>query len=102
MRDQMLDYLKQGIINWIETDHAPHALQEKINDPYMSGLPGLPFYPRFARWLQSQIDPVLFRKVTFDNICKTFELDISPRPCTPHLDMQKEYPYNPYAHLVNI
>ncbi len=36
--------LKQKKIDWIETDHAPHTLEEKTKDPFMSGIPSLENY----------------------------------------------------------
>jgi len=37
----LLKRLKDGKINWIETDHANHELSKKIGEPYLSGIPGL-------------------------------------------------------------
>lgn len=36
--------LKQREIDWIETDHAPHAISEKLYPPYESGYPSLCLY----------------------------------------------------------
>lgn len=36
--------LKRGEIDWIETDHAPHPLSEKLYPPYESGYPSLCLY----------------------------------------------------------
>jgi len=36
--------LKHGEIDWIETDHAPHAISEKLYPPYESGYPSLCLY----------------------------------------------------------
>ncbi len=36
-----------GSIDWIETDHAPHTINEKLNAPFMSGLPELDTYSNF-------------------------------------------------------
>ncbi len=36
--------LKLGEIDWIETDHAPHAISEKLYPPYSSGYPSLCLY----------------------------------------------------------
>jgi len=53
--NRMFTLLREGKIDWIETDHAPHTLAEKTGKTfdskgqpqYMSGFPGLPFYPHF-------------------------------------------------------
>ena len=39
-------YLKKGLIDWIETDHAPHALGEKLYCGYPSGYPSLYLYKK--------------------------------------------------------
>jgi len=36
--------LKAGDIDWIETDHAPHPVSEKLYPPYASGYPSLCLY----------------------------------------------------------
>lgn len=36
--------LKEGDIDWIETDHAPHPISEKLYPPYASGYPSLCLY----------------------------------------------------------
>ncbi len=73
----LLEELRQGNIDWIETDHAPHSLEEKINHPYLSGIPGLPWWPSFAEYLRhhdfSEKD---IEKITFENCRNRFNLDI--------------------------
>lgn len=39
--------LKEGKIDWMETDHAPHAVGEKLFPPYLSGYPSLYLYKHF-------------------------------------------------------
>ena len=48
----LLAGLLDGRIDWIETDHAPHTVADKIQR-YASGIPVLPFYPRFVQRLTS-------------------------------------------------
>ncbi len=66
--------LKQGQIDWIETDHAPHPISEKLFSPYLSGFPSLCLY-------RSLVDEILpywgfnvdqIRALTCDSIIKTF------------------------------
>lgn len=65
--------LKDGSIDWIETDHAPHAVGEKLFPPYMSGYPSLYVYKDFLDILkvkgmkETQIDAM-----TRGNIIRTF------------------------------
>ncbi|HLD33677.1 MAG TPA: dihydroorotase family protein [Candidatus Nanoarchaeia archaeon] len=104
MADQMRDYLETGMIDWIETDHAPHTMDEKINVPHMSGLPGLPFYPKFVDMLKPRMNPEQLRGITFSNIVKTFKLDIKQRDCTSQKDitknLAKEYAFDAYEHII--
>ena len=67
--------LKEGKIDWIETDHAPHAIGEKLFPPYLSGYPSLYLYRDFVdNFLPSiGLDKILIRKLTFENIYRTFE-----------------------------
>ena len=72
--------LKQGKIDWIETDHAPHTIGEKLhgskNCP--SGYPSLYLYKELVEknlpaWglTSEEID-----RITFHNIVKIFNLNI--------------------------
>jgi dihydroorotase len=99
MAQQMFDYLKEGKIDWIETDHAPHTLQEKLHKPHMSGTPGLPFYPRFILMLKKTCDSQFVKNITFNNIVKTFKLNLQPRECVPELNLASEYELNPYENV---
>ncbi len=66
--------LKNGEIDWIESDHAPHAMVEKLFSPYMSGFPSLMLY----RSLIEEVLPLWgiskdnIRAMTFDNIRNIF------------------------------
>ncbi len=97
MNKELLEMLRNGMISWIETDHAPHTLHEKLNLPYLSGIPGLQKYPKFIRWLKMQgFSEKRIREITWNNIIKTFGLSLVPRQCTPEIDLEYEYPYDPY------
>jgi dihydroorotase len=92
-------HLKEGKIDWIETDHAPHTYREKKT---ASGLPGFPVYPHLIMWLkkwglsQSRID-----QLTHDNIASTFGIEISKTRKAGDLNLQGEYDFDPYK-LVNL
>lgn len=74
--EKLRKLLKEGKIDWIESDHAPHTIGEKLHDDYLSGYPSLYLYsdlvdtylPRLGL-SQKQI-----RKLTCDNIREAFEL----------------------------
>ena len=100
----MLCYLKEGKIDWIETDHAPHTLDEKLKSPYMSGIPGLAFYPLFVMRLKGHgFSEEQIRGITFNNICRSFGLILSPREVSINSEvckeMAKEYAFDPYKEL---
>ena len=72
----MQELLKQGKVDWIETDHAPHTVGEKLHNGFPSGYPTLYIYKEFVEEFlpslgisEEQID-----KLTFNNIINTFEL----------------------------
>ncbi len=100
MNTELLNMLREGVITFVETDHAPHTLDEKLRPPYMSGITNLQKYPKFIRWLRGQgFDEERIRAVTFDKIVDTFGIKIEPRSCTPEYDLESEYPFDPYKGL---
>jgi len=44
----LMRLLAAGKIDWIETDHAPHTLNDKLNAPFLSGMPELDTYGNFV------------------------------------------------------
>jgi len=99
---KMLELLKQGKINWIETDHAPHTLKEKLNSPYMSGFPGLPFYPHFLDYLRTNgfLDEQIIN-LTHKNICDTFGINLPERNIIPNRALHTEYEVDVYKDMRN-
>jgi dihydroorotase len=96
--ETMLQLLKDGKINWIETDHAPHTLAEKLGNPYMSGFPGLPFYPHFIKYLGAQgFSEGQVRQLTHNNILNTFGFKIRELEREPDLNLHGEYEVDVYA-----
>ncbi|MDD3101834.1 MAG: dihydroorotase [Patescibacteria group bacterium] len=69
-------YLKDGKIDWIETDHAPHIIGEKLFSPYCPGYPSLYLYKNFTeKFLPSiGLSKKQIKKITFENIRKTFKI----------------------------
>ncbi len=61
-RYQLLDAFKRGEIDYLATDHAPHAPEEKLKG--ISGLTGLDTYGSVVSWLiqQEQVDPKVIAK----------------------------------------
>ncbi len=99
MQKQMLKALLDGRINWIETDHAPHTLEEK-RDKYPSGIPGIPFYTHFIEILKKHgLEDGEIHRITFANIVKTYRIPEklfteNRKPQDVPLD---EYGFNPFS-----
>jgi len=75
---KLLDYLKEGMIDWIETDHAPHTLSEKLNSPFMSGIPWLNQWPVIIEMLRREgISNKEIENLTFNNVRKLFGIEIN-------------------------
>ncbi len=74
MQKQMLKALLEERITWIETDHAPHTREEKLEKHY-SGIPGLQFYSTFIEILKKYgLDEETLHRLCFKNIVETFGL----------------------------
>jgi dihydroorotase len=96
----MLPLAMGGLIDWFESDHAPHKASEKLNEPYMSGFPGLPFAPHFIKRLKKEgFKEMHIKAMTHDNICKTFGFDIPERVVEPKFDLHTEYDVDVYTRL---
>jgi dihydroorotase len=95
----MFRRLMAGDIDWIETDHAPHTRTDKTG-AHASGIPGLPFYPRFLRLLsESGMQPGTISGLTHGAICRAFGVSIPEGGRTPDLDLAREYPFDPFADI---
>ena len=113
---KMLDRLLAGEIYWIETDHAPHTMEEKrggAGSPQpasggggaarggsqpASGIPVLPFHPHFVRLLsQKGMTAERLEEITHGAICRTFGIQVVKHRCTPEFDLAGEYDFDPFA-----
>ena len=100
MANKLLSYLKQGKIGWIETDHSPQTLDEKLNPPYMSGIPRLHYYPRFINWLRAKgFSEQQIKDLTFNNAAKAYGISLKPRQAVPSLELGSEYPFDPFKNI---
>lgn len=72
--EKLRDLLKQGKIDCIGTDHAPHPIHEKLHAPYMSGYPSLALYKELLeKFLPSiGVSQKLIDDMTCWNIKKIF------------------------------
>lgn len=97
-REQLLNFLRNGMIDWIETDHAPHSLEDKTKS-FMSGITGLPWWPLFHEYLRiNNFSEDLIEKLTFTNVRDRFELDIE-KSQRKIKDRTRDYPFNYYEGL---
>lgn len=73
--EELRQCLKKGKINWVETDHAPHPIGEKLFPPYFSGFPSLYLYRNFVNNFLPAIgiSNKQIRELTYDNIYKRFK-----------------------------
>ena len=76
--EELCNCVKNGEVDWIETDHAPHAIGEKLHAGYPSGYPSLYLYARLVEEFLPSLgaNDSLIRRMTFDNINKAFDLGL--------------------------
>ena len=100
-RNRIFQYLRDGKIDWIETDHAPHSLGEKTANPYMSGIPGIAWWPLFEEFLRQQnFSDEKIEDLTFSNIASRFGLNIHKNHRN-FRDRRKDYPFDPYQKIAS-
>jgi len=95
---RLLELFRKGRIDVLETDHAPHTKEEKLEE-HMSGIPGLSSWKLFINLLKSEgVSNSLIEKVTFANVNEIFGTKIKKInfPFKSHIG---EYAFEPYEHL---
>jgi dihydroorotase len=93
----MLRRLLDGAIDWIETDHAPHTRTDKTRG-FASGIPGLPYYPRFVRMLrETGVEEKKLLELTHEAVCRQFGISIGRSGRSPDEDLASEYEFDPFA-----
>lgn len=99
-RQDLFRLLREGKIDWIETDHAPHTLDDKLQSPYMSGIPGLPWWPFFAEYLRlHDFANAEIERLTFSNARTRFGIDSVDMAHRNIVDRRSDYQFNPYRPL---
>ncbi|MFH0889862.1 MAG: dihydroorotase [Candidatus Aenigmatarchaeota archaeon] len=72
-RKNLMYELLDGRIDWIETDHAPHTIDEKLNEPYASGIRSLELYSELIKKLNTMgVPKERIDDLTYNNIVKVF------------------------------
>ena len=111
IQEGLLEEFRQGRIDVLETDHAPHSLSEKTgkafdskgNPVYMSGIPWIHLLPKAIQILKEKgIDENLLERVSHDNIdeilgTKTPRSDLKPEFLEG--DDSDSYAFNPLKFL---
>lgn len=75
-RERLFRYFKDGKIDTLESDHAPHTMKDKLKK-HMSGIPGLASWPDFITLLKSNgVSQEFLDKVAFENVNRIFGTQI--------------------------
>ena len=97
MPSLMLERLVDGSIDWIETDHAPHTRTDKTQ-AFASGVPGLPYYPRFVAGLaKAGVPRQRIDDITHEAICRVFGIKVENRRREGDRTLAAEYEFDPFA-----
>jgi len=95
MQGELYQALLDSRIDWVETDHAPHTLVDKV-EGHASGIPGLSYYPHFVRDLRKNLVDDAIDDLTHHNIVNTFGVRIPNTRRQPNYDLAKEYEFNAF------
>ncbi len=98
-RDAVLEGLFDGTVDWAESDHAPHTLEDKLKGA--SGIPGIEGMLRLIRFLRREgMTETRLNELFSENAVKTFALPFTttpvPRVITDDMIEKagKEYPFS--------
>jgi len=87
----MMQRLRDGDIDWIETDHAPHTRADKV-ERFASGFPGLAFLPRFLKLLSDGgMTDERIQELSHDAVCRAFGMRVTATHRAPEPGLEKEY-----------
>ena len=98
-RKETAELLLSGKIDWVESDHAPHTLEEKEAEFY-SGIPVLHFYADFLNILKAMgASEELLEEITGGNVLRVFGLDAGLFPVNPgaYADHRGDYGFDPFS-----
>lgn len=93
---KMLEFLREGKIDLIETDHAPHTIEEKISGNFMSGITGIQNWGFYKEYLFTNgFAAGQVERLTFGNVTKRFgfEVEMNKRDL---IDRRGDYPFDYY------
>jgi dihydroorotase len=99
MGERLAAALFDGTIDWIESDHAPHTLEDK-RERHASGIPVLPFWPRLVEILRERgMDAALLSRVTHEAAGEALQAAVEDTGRAPEPGLAREYPFDPFARL---
>lgn len=76
-RKELFQQFLDGRVDILETDHAPHTLQEKT-EKAMSGIPGLASWPDFIKLLKGRgASPYTINDMAYTNVNRIFGTNIT-------------------------
>ena len=102
VQEQLLEYVLQGKLDVIGTDHAPHPVDRKDSDLPPSGIPALPFWPKGIELLRREgINEELLENLIFHNANKIFKLGLTPEfvDGVYNSGLWDAYDYNPFSRI---
>jgi dihydroorotase len=98
-RDQLFQHLRDGKIDWLATDHAPHTLGQKSGQNAASGITGLNRWDLFKEYLSHHgFADELIERLTFENARNRFDVDVENRN-RPTEDRTDDYPMDFYGRI---
>ncbi len=105
IQEVMYQRVMSGSIDWIESDHAPHTLEDKRAGA--SGIPGIPAFRLLTDMLRERLSPDDADRLTHQAVIDAFQIPADTFPENPaahapwsYTDAATEYPWDPYRFLV--
>lgn len=102
-QERVLEYVLNGSVDIIGTDHAPHTLEKKDDpDKPASGIPGIAFWPKGIELLrENKIDEKLLDDLIFNNANRVFNLKMLPTTIDVEYDgsLWDKYGWNPFSRI---
>ena len=101
-QEKLLQYVLEGKIHILGTDHAPHPIQRKDSNEPPSGIPALPFWPKGIELLRKNgISEEQLENLVFKNSNSVFRLGLNPNRVDVQYDprLWDVYGYNPFSRV---
>jgi dihydroorotase len=100
----LLERVRQGAIDWIESDHAPHTPGDKRAGA--SGIPGIPAFRLLAEEIAADLPPAEVRRLIHEAVLEAFQIPAADIPDNPnawrpwsYTGAAQEYPWDPYRYV---